>query len=126
MEIKNVKQSIIFSIILCFILIACKAKQTTTTLAGTDTSANFIKTEGIVSHQYKQVGCETIVICSSSNANDTLFLIPMTPLEKFDVDGLKISFSYRILRVHNPKGCHQGIPVQISNIKKNKNKKASQ
>ena len=50
--------------------------------------------------------------------SDILYLIPATPLQEFDVDGLKIYFTYHLLRVHNPKGCHQGIPAQILNIKK--------
>jgi len=115
---KNKQRVMCIVTLYCFVLIACKSKQLDlpkTTDA--DTSASSIKKEGIVTHQYKSVGCETIIICKPTNENDTLFLIPMTSLEKFDIDNLKISFNYRILRVHNPKGCKQGIPAQISNIK---------
>ncbi|HXU26347.1 MAG TPA: hypothetical protein VN698_03885 [Bacteroidia bacterium] len=107
-----------YLIIGCFIFFtACKAKQTTSTTNVNETT-NAIKTQGIVSHKYKTQGCETIIICASANT-DTLFLIPTPPLQNFDIEGLKISFTYHTLRVHNPKGCHQGIPAQISNIKAN-------
>ena len=100
----------------CFIFcLSCKSKQVNPT--NTKTASNNVKTEGTVSHQYKSAGCETIIICKSIDTSDTLFLIPMTSLEKFDVNNLKISFSYRILRVHNPKGCKQGIPAQIFDVK---------
>jgi len=117
---KKNKQRYIYIVTLCFFsLITCKSKQLDLPkTTNTDTSSGSIKTEGIVTHQYKSSGCETIIMCKPTNGNDTLFLIPMTPLEKFDVDGLKIFFNYRILRVHYPKGCKQGIPAQISNIEK--------
>ena len=115
---KKVKQTVINAIAGCFFIffVACKSKQVTTT-TGDDSSTNSIYAKGIVSHKYKSQGCETIIICKPINA-DTLFLIPATPLENLDVDGLKISFTYHVLRIHNPKGCHKGIPAQISNIKK--------
>ena len=115
---KKIKQAAIHAITACFIFfIACKSKQTnTTTTPVDDSSANAPKTQGIVTHQYKSQGCETVIICTPIKT-DTLFLIPVTPLQEFDVDGLKISFTYHLLRVHNPKGCHKGITAQISNIK---------
>jgi hypothetical protein len=117
---KKVKQTVIYAIAVCFFVFftACKSKQTNTAPpAFDDTSVHPIQKQGIVSHKYKSQGCETVVICTPINI-DTLFLIPATPLENFDVDGLKISFTYHVLRIHNPKGCHKGIPAQISNIKK--------
>jgi len=118
---KKIKQAVIHAITACFIFfIACKSKQTITpTTVDTDKPVNSILTEGTVTHQYKSQGCETIIICNTNpGMSDILYLIPATPLQEFDVDGLKISFTYHLLRVHNPKGCHQGIPAQISNIKK--------
>ena len=115
---KKIKQLVIYTIASCFFIffIACKTKQANTAATSDgDLSTNSIHAKGIVSHKYKPQGCETIIVCTSNNS-DTLFLIPATPLEKFDVDGLKISFTYHIVRIHNPKGCHQGIPAQISNI----------
>ena len=116
MKIRNLKQAIIFAVVFVFIIqiFACKSKKTDASKpAETDAASNAQKTKGIVSHQFQSAGCQTIVICKKES--DTLFLIPMTPLDKFDVDGLEISFDYRVLKVHNPKGCH-GMPVQISNI----------
>jgi hypothetical protein len=118
---KKLKQLVIYVIAGCFIFIACKAKQANTAPTPppiTDDSSNsLLKAKGFVTHQYKPQGCETIIVCALTNA-DTLFLIPATPLQEFDVDGLKISFSYHMVRIHNPKGCHKGIPAQITNIKK--------
>lgn len=119
--IKKTRQRVILVVTFCFFIlfISCKAKKNSSlTVSNTDETSNSLKTEGKVTHQYKLMGCETIIICKPTTENDTLFLIPMTPLEKFDIDGLQISFNYRILRIHNPKGCKQGIPAQISNIKK--------
>jgi hypothetical protein len=113
------KQSVICYLILVvsFMLHSCKSQQTNTAKT-TDTSqpANTTKFVGIVSHQYKSSGCGTIVLYKREIEKDTLFLIPMTSLGEFDKDGLEISFNYRMLRVHNPKGC-KGIPVQLSDIK---------
>jgi hypothetical protein len=117
---KKIKQASIHAIAACFFIffIACKSKQTTTvTLTPDNPAANPIQKQGIVTHQYKLQGCETVIICAAANS-DTMFLIPATPLQNFDVDGLKISFTYHIVRIHNPQGCHKGIPAQISNIKK--------
>jgi hypothetical protein len=118
---KKVKQRVLPTLAVCFFIffIACKSKQTTasTTTVDIDKPVNSILTGGTVTHQYKSQGCETVIICTPINT-DTLFLIPATPLQNFDVDGLKISFTYHTVRIHNPKGCHKGIPAQISNIKK--------
>ena len=97
-------------------MLSCKTKQVNDT-PPTSNAENGIKATGKVSHQYKSAGCETVIVCKK--AQDTLLLIPMNPLEKFDKDGTEISFNYRILKVHNPKGC-KGIPVQVSNIKEEK------
>jgi hypothetical protein len=116
MKTKKLNRAIVFGTAFVFITLvfACKSKKTDTSKpAETDTTSNTQKTTGIVTHQFQSTGCQTIVICKKES--DTLFLIPMTPLDKFDVDGLEISFDYRVLKVHNPKGC-QGMPVQISNI----------
>jgi hypothetical protein len=116
MRIRKLNQVIIFTVAFVFIalIFACKSKKTATSkTVETDATSDTKKTKGIVSHQFQSAGCQTIVICKKES--DTLFLIPMTSLDKFDVDGLEISFDYRVLKVHNPKGCH-GIPVQISNI----------
>ena len=85
-------------------------------MVSTTLPVNDVEAQGKVSHQFKINGCETIIVCTKVNEADTLYLIPMTPLGKFDTDELKISFRYRVLRIHNPKGC-KGIPVQISKIK---------
>src|SRR6185437_7408037 len=106
---KKIKQLAIYTIASCFIFfISCKTKQVSIeATTNEDSSTNSIQTKGIVSHKYKPQGCETIIVCASTNT-DTLFLIPATPLQEFDTDGLKISFTYHIVRIHNPKGCHQG------------------
>jgi len=120
MPLRGAKQFVIYYLLLapCFLVLAsCKAKQANATQP-TDTNqpTNTLKTSGIVSHQYRPSGCQTIMLCKREVEKDTLFLIPMTSLGEFDKAGLEISFSYRILRVHNPKGC-KGTPVQVSDIK---------
>jgi len=115
--IKHIALKVFFCFL--FFVFSCKTKQPNQPATDDAKSlSNGIKTEGKVSHQYRSAGCETIIICKNENKDDTLFLIPMTSLGKFDVDGLKISFTYRILRIHNSKECKQGIPVQISNVEK--------
>ena len=73
--------------------------------------------EGTVSHQYRAGGCKTVIKVAQPEA-DTLVLIPSNSLGKFDVDGLKIMFSYRQLRMPNPEGCSVGMPAEIITIKK--------
>lgn len=102
---------IVFAIALLF---ACKSKQPAK--ENTPEKAAGISAQGTVTHKYANEGCATIIVCPQKE--DTLFLIPVTPLGKFDSDGSKIKFSYRIMRVHNPKGCKQGIPAEISDVKK--------
>lgn len=99
------------------VFVSCKAKQTNTTkTTEVNEPVNAIKAVGVVSHQYSSSGCKTMILCKREIEKDTLFLIPMTSLGEYDKDGLEINFYYRILRVHNPKGC-PGTPIQISEIK---------
>lgn len=104
-------------------LAACKSKKATTETASkevkqTETAAAdkaTPKSKGKVSHQYRSTGCATVIL-STVDGND-LTLIPSIRLpEKFDVDGLQISFDYRPLKMHNPEGCNAGFPAEISNI----------
>jgi len=74
------------------------------------------KNIGMVTHQYKNEGCRTIIIINKGNEK-VLNLIPINTLDaKFDKDQLKISFDYLPLRIKNPEGCNKGIPAEISNI----------
>lgn len=121
MTIKLLKQFTVFTIVLFVFMnqLACKSKKDTASKTNeTEQATNTVKGEGKVTHQFKSTGCGPVIICKKEN--DTLYLIPVNPLDKFDVDGLEIVFNYRIVRVHNPKGCHKGIPAQVSNIKAKK------
>ena len=74
------------------------------------------KTIGKVSHQYRTTGCATVVIINSST-DEVITLIPKDALpEKLNVDGMKISFDYRPLKMHNPEGCAVGIPAELTNV----------
>lgn len=72
---------------------------------------------GKVSHMYRESGCKTVILALSPES-DSLVLIPSNSLGAFDVDGLEISFTYRMLRMPNPEGCSVGNPAEIVSIKK--------
>ena len=102
---------------------SCKCKQPTapveakskeTTPLTSNENSNTIQGTGKISLQYKS-SCGTVIISNTPAKKDTLILIPVPALTGFDTEGMEVSFSYRKLRVHNPKGC-AGIPVQLSNI----------
>jgi hypothetical protein len=80
--------------------------------------------EGIVSHKYKE--CGTVILVPNKERHDTMTLIPMgNGLGEYDVEGLVISFQYRNLMIHNPKGCMKGGPVIVFDITKNETPKKS-
>ena len=112
-----------FGVCFLFLLLffSCKTKQTASDqnqLVSSHSSADIMT--GTVSHLFKARGCGTIILCKKDS--DTLFLIPMNSLGAFDVDGLELTFTYRILRVHNPKGC-KGMPVEISDMERKRHLK---
>lgn len=112
---------IIFFSILIF---GCKCKQPNSAGVSnndvqqetTNENSNYSKATGKISLQYKS-SCGTVIILNTPTEKDTLILIPASALTGFDTDGMEVTFSYRKLRVHNPKGC-AGIPIQLSYIKK--------
>ena len=76
------------------------------------------KTVGMVSHQFRASGCNTVIVINDSQGNE-IILIPKDPLpSKLDKDHLKIRFDYTTLKMPNPKGCGKGIPAQITNVQK--------
>src|ERR1044072_5977840 len=76
------------------------------------------KTSGVVSHMFMNKGCPTVILVTEA-AGDTLVLIPRDVLMKeYDVDGLQISFNYRLLKMRSTPGCDKGIPAEITSINK--------
>ncbi len=107
--------------------ISCKTKKATAETSSTnvkqttmtDTQAAAPKSTGKVSHQYRATGCATVIVITTPD--NTITLIPKDKLpDNIDVDGLEISFDYRLLKMHNPVGCNVGIPAAITNIKSGK------
>lgn len=72
---------------------------------------------GTVSHKYRSGGCSTVILAVTPES-DSLVLIPSNSLGTFDVDGMNIAFTYRMLRMPNPEGCSVGNPAEIISIKK--------
>ena len=95
---------------------SCKAKETST--QHTENGVQIYQpalSSGNVSHKYRETGCKTVIIVSSTD--EPLVLIPSQDLpDKFDKDGLEILFNYRPLRIKNPAGCLVGIPAELSDI----------
>ena len=110
------KHLIVPFIVLAVFFTSCKAKEIST--QQTDKSVQINNTalsSGYVSHKYRETGCKTVIIVSSTD--EPLVLIPSQDLpDKFDKDGLKILFNYRPLRIKNPAGCSVGIPAELSDI----------
>src|SRR5262245_19444043 len=76
------------------------------------------KTSGQVSHKFMNKGCPTVILVAEP-AGDTLVLIPRDVLtQDYDVDGLQISFNYRLLKMRSNPGCDKGIPAEITDISK--------
>ena len=75
------------------------------------------KTIGKISHRFRKNGCTSVIIVAENN--QSLILVPRTKLDKeIDVDGLEIIFNYHLLKMKNPPGCEQGIPAEISDVRK--------
>jgi hypothetical protein len=81
-------------------------------------NVHVIKVEGKVSHKFKKSGCGTVIVCK--RGKETTILIPAMPLGKYDVDGMDVLVTFRMLRIPNPPGCIKGMPVQILSIMANK------
>lgn len=72
---------------------------------------------GVVSHKYKATGCTSVIILEDREIQ--MILIPKDPIDlKLDVDGQKVSFNYRPLKMPQPSGCATGIPAEITDLKK--------
>lgn len=97
-------------------IIGCKHKQHVVTSVNAETSTIPVgKTKGVVSHKFKTMGCQTVVIINSDGVE--VVLIPRTELDKkFNVDGKTIYFTYRKLRSPNPKGCLEGSPAELKDV----------
>ena len=111
------RQFIVSCCLIVFVFFACKAKQNNSSAKQTKPVADTLLSAGKVSHKYSAGGCGAVIISCKNPQHDTLTLIPMTPLNEFDKEGLEIVFNYRTLKVHQPKGCGAGIPVQITGIR---------
>ncbi len=103
-------------IVLTFIFTSCKTKEISTQQTDNNVQVNQTALySGKVSHKYRETGCKTIILVSSTD--EPLILIPSQDLpDKFDKDGLEIFFNYRTLRIKNPAGCTVGIPAEVSDI----------
>lgn len=112
------KVFMILAVMITVTTTACKTKKT----AGGDGNNNSALTElstGKVSHQYRETGCPTVIIVEQKTEESPLTLIPLQKLpDKFDKDGLRIKFHYRLLRMPNPAGCSVGLPAEITDISK--------
>lgn len=76
------------------------------------------KTLGLVSHKFMNNGCPVVILVAKPGG-DTLVLIPRDALIRdYDVDGLQISFNYRLLKMRSMPGCDKGIPAEITGISK--------
>lgn len=114
------KKNLAFCTIILFLL-ACGVNKTNTAaknIEEKDQEANWIKAVGKVSHMYTSNGCGPVIINVRKSEKDTLILIPVSSINEFDIDNLKIKFTYRILKIHSKKGCGPGIPIQIKIIEK--------
>ncbi len=106
---------IILSLLSALLIISCKTGSKNS--SGTTPSADI--TYGTVSHQYRADGCQTVILVKPEGGDELLTLIPSEPIPvKLDKDGLKVAFSYRLLRMPNPEGCKTGIPAEISDIRR--------
>lgn len=102
-----------------FFIVSCN-----TSKQSTDRESADPETTGRVSHQFRASGCATVIVVESANPDDALILIPSENLPvKFDIDGMLLTFNFHTLRMHNPEGCMQGIPAEISDISKAKTKR---
>jgi hypothetical protein len=119
------KAGIIFiGIFISFLAFGCRSKKTVSGTNQSDKtqpihsveSSDYTKATGKISLRYKSA-CGTVIISNTPTEKDTAILTPTPALTGFDTEGMEVTFSYRKLRIHNPKGC-AGIPVQIFDIKK--------
>ena len=111
-----------FCLALLLLQDSCKSKQpattttsTTTTSTPATTPAAKPKTTGKVSHAYQAGGCGTVVVIQNAGG-DPLILIPSTPLNEMDIEGLEIEFHYHPLKRKNPAGCMTGSPAELFDI----------
>lgn len=70
---------------------------------------------GIVSLELKKNGCAAI-IKGNTPEGEEIILIPNQSLGKFEEEGKKVKFHFRLLRMPQPQGCTQGIPAEISDL----------
>jgi hypothetical protein len=114
------KQIVSFIGLSMLLISGCKSKQQINTINTEEkkTAQTNIKTVGRVSHRNRETGCNTVIIVQNKDNTDSLMLIPRLLLNEFDVDKMEIYFDYRILRMPNPKGCKEGVPVEVSNVSK--------
>ena len=100
-------------------VMACCSQKTVTDSPKTESvtplpSGNYF---GFVSHRYRSTGCSTVLILTGKEDGRETILIPIDTLSaKFDVDGLEITFNYKLQKRPNPPGCSAGMPAFIFDI----------
>jgi hypothetical protein len=117
------KKPFLIIVISCCFITACKTSRNTISYSDPYESPSAPKVIGKVSHQYQITGCSTVIIVDSSarTSNAPHVLIPKDKLpNNLDIEGLEISFNYRILRMPNPLGCNTGTPAEVTHITKSK------
>ena len=114
------KNIIIFIAIILFLSVSCKTqKDTSSKVKMEEKDYTRGKSIGKVSHQYRAGGCNSVIIVEMVGPASYIVLIPKDKLpDSFDKDGMEIYFDYHPLKMPNPPGCIEGMPVEIFNISK--------
>lgn len=106
---------ILFSLILSLTMVSCKCKEKNTKQEDLILEGTLHKGEnfGTITHNYKGGTCTVILL----EGDETKVLIPVDGLpEALNEDGKMIHFNYLPLRVMQPEGCNEGIPVQLNDV----------
>jgi hypothetical protein len=130
LSVNNLIYAAFFGLILC-LSFACKnSKSTSTTVPIKEVVVEKVEetaidpramddandfTRGKVSLELKKNGCVALVIAQTEDGEE-IILIPKSPLGSFEVEGKKIKFHYRLLRMPQPVGCTKGVPAELSDV----------
>lgn len=111
------KTMLLLGLPLVFFITACHSQKKVACNYIKQPFADTLLSYGKISHKYISNGCSPIIISYKNPMHDTLTLIPMNSLNEIDKDGKEVLFNFKTLKVHQPKGCGNGIPVYITTIR---------
>jgi hypothetical protein len=72
---------------------------------------------GMVSHRFIPFGCTSVIVSYDKVDKDTVIYVPKNLPEALDKEGQAVQFNFQPLKIRQARGCRNGLPVRLTEIK---------